>query len=55
MPQLNPAPWFAILVFSWLILLTLVISKVLNFILPCDTLPQQTASMHKPTWTWQWS
>nr|WNH20325.1 ATP synthase F0 subunit 8 [Asterorhombus filifer] len=55
MPQLNPAPWFATLLFSWLILLALVLPKILSFTIPADTLPQRSASMVKPTWTWKWS
>nr|YP_010937969.1 ATP synthase F0 subunit 8 [Pegasus sinensis]WKY95824.1 ATP synthase F0 subunit 8 [Pegasus sinensis] len=30
MPQLNPSPWFLIMLFSWLVLLTLVFPKIMQ-------------------------
>nr|YP_009516312.1 ATP synthase F0 subunit 8 [Hyporhamphus quoyi]AYD91080.1 ATP synthase F0 subunit 8 [Hyporhamphus quoyi] len=42
MPQLNPAPWFAILVFSWLIFLTVIPPKVLAHSFPNEPTPQST-------------
>nr|ACS35148.1 ATP synthase subunit 8 [Henicorhynchus siamensis] len=54
MPQLNPNPWFLILVFSWLIFLTIIPTKVLN-----HTSPNEPATMnieeHKTnSWNWPW-
>nr|AVI16110.1 ATP synthase F0 subunit 8 [Sardinella longiceps] len=54
MPQLNPAPWFAILVFTWLIFLTVIPPKVLahNFNNEPTTVG---ASKPKPeSWNWPW-
>nr|YP_010956735.1 ATP synthase F0 subunit 8 [Ctenogobius saepepallens]WMY89841.1 ATP synthase F0 subunit 8 [Ctenogobius saepepallens]WNH22977.1 ATP synthase F0 subunit 8 [Ctenogobius boleosoma] len=54
MPQLNPAPWFAILVFSWLVFLTIVVPKVLNHTFPNDPTPQSTQIAKTDPWTWPW-
>nr|AHH80722.1 ATP synthase F0 subunit 8 [Sarcocheilichthys hainanensis] len=54
MPQLNPNPWFTILVFSWIIFLTIIPTKILN-----HTTPNEPAQMgedkHKTEpWDWPW-
>nr|YP_009974385.1 ATP synthase F0 subunit 8 [Dario dario]QNH95242.1 ATP synthase F0 subunit 8 [Dario dario] len=54
MPQLNPAPWFAILVFSWFILLTVVPSKILSHTYPNDPTQQSTTSPKTTPWHWPW-
>nr|WNH20650.1 ATP synthase F0 subunit 8 [Gnatholepis anjerensis] len=54
MPQLNPAPWFAILVFSWLIFLTIVVPKVMNHTFPNDPTPQGIQVAKTDPWTWPW-
>nr|YP_009230412.1 ATP synthase F0 subunit 8 [Redigobius bikolanus]AHN13607.1 ATP synthase F0 subunit 8 [Redigobius bikolanus] len=54
MPQLNPSPWFAILVFSWIIFLTLVVPKVLNHIFPNDPTAQSTQTPKTDSWSWPW-
>nr|AFJ67842.1 ATP synthase subunit 8 [Triportheus albus] len=54
MPQLNPAPWFAILVFSWVIFLTIIPSKVLKHIFNNEP---KTLNVTKPKtepWNWPW-
>nr|WNH24385.1 ATP synthase F0 subunit 8 [Vinciguerria poweriae] len=53
MPQLNPAPWFFILAFSWLVFLIVLPPKVLNHVIPNDPAPtiKQT---HVDAWTWPW-
>nr|YP_009306626.1 ATPase subunit 8 [Retropinna semoni]AOQ30574.1 ATPase subunit 8 [Retropinna semoni]AOQ30587.1 ATPase subunit 8 [Retropinna semoni] len=54
MPQLNPAPWFAILVFSWVIFLTIIPPKVLGHIFvhePATVGPEKT---DLTSWTWPW-
>nr|YP_913657.1 ATP synthase F0 subunit 8 [Pseudohomaloptera leonardi]BAF41718.1 ATPase subunit 8 [Pseudohomaloptera leonardi] len=54
MPQLNPAPWFAILLFSWAIFLTIIPTKVMGHILPNEPTPVNT-QMHKTEpWNWPW-
>nr|YP_009681734.1 ATP synthase F0 subunit 8 [Sicyopterus parvei]QDP13427.1 ATP synthase F0 subunit 8 [Sicyopterus parvei]QDP13440.1 ATP synthase F0 subunit 8 [Sicyopterus parvei] len=44
MPQLNPAPWFAILVFSWLVFLTIVVPKFLTTPSPMNLPPKALKS-----------
>nr|YP_001974479.1 ATP synthase F0 subunit 8 [Monotaxis grandoculis]BAF51794.1 ATPase subunit 8 [Monotaxis grandoculis] len=54
MPQLNPAPWFAILVSSWLILLTILTPKVLAHSFPNEPTPQSTQKPEAESWVWPW-
>nr|YP_009340948.1 ATP synthase F0 subunit 8 [Chascanopsetta lugubris]AID59775.1 ATP synthase F0 subunit 8 [Chascanopsetta lugubris]BAX03932.1 ATPase subunit 8 [Chascanopsetta lugubris] len=54
MPQLNPAPWLMILVFSWLIFLTVVPIKVTAHITPSHPEPGLTSTSDKAMWTWPW-
>nr|NP_443246.1 ATP synthase F0 subunit 8 [Harpadon microchir]BAB70031.1 ATPase subunit 8 [Harpadon microchir] len=54
MPQLNPAPWFAILVFSWLVFLVILPSKVLNHIFPNDPTTKSTEKTKPEPWNWPW-
>nr|YP_010960513.1 ATP synthase F0 subunit 8 [Monolene sessilicauda]WNH37916.1 ATP synthase F0 subunit 8 [Monolene sessilicauda] len=55
MPQLNPAPWFLILLFSWLIFLTIVSSKVVAHTTPNDPVTQGAHVLQKTIWLWPWS
>nr|AAX77306.1 ATPase 8 [Cottus paulus] len=54
MPQLNPAPWFAILVFSWLVFLTIIPPKVVTHTFPNEPTPQSTKNHKTEPWTWPW-
>nr|YP_010892935.1 ATP synthase F0 subunit 8 [Butis melanostigma]WJQ22770.1 ATP synthase F0 subunit 8 [Butis melanostigma] len=54
MPQLNPAPWLAIFVFSWLVFLTVLLPKVLDFIPPNSPSAQNTKTSEKGSWNWPW-
>nr|WCJ44867.1 ATP synthase F0 subunit 8 [Acanthurus coeruleus] len=54
MPQLNPAPWFAILVFSWLVFLTVLPPKVLAHSTPNEPVAQNTEKLKTEPWTWSW-
>nr|YP_010451258.1 ATP synthase F0 subunit 8 [Phoxocampus belcheri]UTV01065.1 ATP synthase F0 subunit 8 [Phoxocampus belcheri] len=54
MPQLNPSPWFAILVFTWLVFLTIIPPKVLSHKFPNEPNPQSTKASKMTPWTWQW-
>nr|AAP75465.1 ATP synthase 8 [Pomacentrus vaiuli]QUJ18500.1 ATP synthase protein 8 [Pomacentrus vaiuli] len=54
MPQLNPAPWFAILVFSWLVFLTVIPPKVLAHTTPNDPTHQSAEKPKTEPWTWPW-
>nr|WNH23731.1 ATP synthase F0 subunit 8 [Poromitra crassiceps] len=55
MPQLNPSPWFAILVFSWLIFLVFLPPKVLAHTFPNEPSTQSTESAQTQSWNWPWS
>nr|YP_010892857.1 ATP synthase F0 subunit 8 [Neosilurus hyrtlii]WJQ22574.1 ATP synthase F0 subunit 8 [Neosilurus hyrtlii] len=54
MPQLNPSPWLAILLFSWLVFLTVIPNKVLkhSFTNETTTLNAKKPTLH--TWNWPW-
>nr|YP_010567833.1 ATP synthase F0 subunit 8 [Noturus leptacanthus]UZC55474.1 ATP synthase subunit 8 [Noturus leptacanthus]UZC55487.1 ATP synthase subunit 8 [Noturus leptacanthus]UZC55500.1 ATP synthase subunit 8 [Noturus leptacanthus] len=54
MPQLNPAPWFMILVYSWLILLMMIPNKVLNHTFTNDIATLGAEKLKSSTWTWPW-
>nr|AAK69977.1 ATPase subunit 8 [Rhamdia laticauda] len=54
MPQLNPAPWFAILLFSWLIFLTVIPNKVLSHTLTNDVTTLSAEKLKSETWNWPW-
>uniref|UniRef100_UPI0030FE9CC6 ATP synthase F0 subunit 8 n=1 Tax=Astroscopus sexspinosus TaxID=3127373 RepID=UPI0030FE9CC6 len=55
MPQLNPTPWFATLLFSWFVLLTIIPPKVLTHVFPNKLTPgdKKTTQVHNWNWTWQ--
>nr|YP_004733476.1 ATP synthase F0 subunit 8 [Bunocephalus coracoideus]BAK42320.1 ATPase subunit 8 [Bunocephalus coracoideus] len=54
MPQLNPAPWFAILLFSWLIFLTVIPPKVLSHNFTNELTTLSVKSLKPKTWNWPW-
>nr|YP_010949686.1 ATP synthase F0 subunit 8 [Micropogonias undulatus]WMI35499.1 ATP synthase F0 subunit 8 [Micropogonias undulatus] len=54
MPQLNPSPWFAILVFSWMVFLMFVPSKILAHIFPNQPTPQSAKTPKTGAWEWPW-
>nr|YP_004221880.1 ATP synthase F0 subunit 8 [Heterotis niloticus]ACP04275.1 ATP synthase subunit 8 [Heterotis niloticus]BAJ54198.1 ATPase subunits 8 [Heterotis niloticus] len=54
MPQLNPAPWFLILFFAWLVFLTVIPPKIVHHQFMSDP-AQTTAKTHTSTpWNWPW-
>nr|YP_009092590.1 ATP synthase F0 subunit 8 [Rhabdosargus sarba]AIR12154.1 ATP synthase F0 subunit 8 [Rhabdosargus sarba]BBC27456.1 ATPase subunit 8 [Rhabdosargus sarba] len=54
MPQLNPAPWFNILVFSWAIFLIILPLKVEAHTFPNEPTLQSTDTPKTESWTWPW-
>nr|YP_003412048.1 ATP synthase F0 subunit 8 [Hynobius guabangshanensis]ADB78077.1 ATP synthase F0 subunit 8 [Hynobius guabangshanensis] len=54
MPQLNPGPWFAIFLMSWIVFLLILTFKMSNF----NNLNEPTSQnkdMKKPeSWNWPW-
>nr|YP_009332438.1 ATP synthase F0 subunit 8 [Sinocyclocheilus ronganensis]API68239.1 ATP synthase subunit 8 [Sinocyclocheilus ronganensis] len=54
MPQLNPGPWFAILVFSWLLFLVIIPTKILSHISPNKPAPVNAEKHKTGPWHWPW-
>uniref|UniRef100_A0A3G2LKP5 ATP synthase complex subunit 8 n=2 Tax=Pogoniulus bilineatus TaxID=91775 RepID=A0A3G2LKP5_9PICI len=55
MPQLNPNPWFYIMILSWLTFSLLIQPKLLKFI-PTGIPSSKSPSTHKTTpWSWPWA
>nr|ABY73814.1 ATPase 8 [Urosaurus nigricaudus] len=54
MPQLNPSPWFLIMILIWTALMMLFLNKALTMLYPNS--PMETDSKSKPpsSWTWPW-
>nr|BBH36919.1 ATPase subunit 8 [Callogobius okinawae] len=55
MPQLDPSPWFAILVFSWLVFLIIVLPKMMAHTFPNNPAPQTTQTPKTEPWPWPWA
>nr|AGN71319.1 ATP synthase F0 subunit 8 [Leptophryne borbonica] len=53
MPQLNPAPWFFILLSSWTLFILLSPMKMPNYSHLNNPTPKSTKSFNKP-WSWPW-
>nr|ASW34685.1 ATP synthase F0 subunit 8 [Quedenfeldtia moerens] len=53
MPQLNPAPWFSIMVMAWTVLLIMLMPKLINTQL-ITTPPPHHATALKHHWPWPW-
>nr|YP_009034405.1 ATP synthase F0 subunit 8 [Dactyloptena orientalis]BAO84736.1 ATPase subunit 8 [Dactyloptena orientalis] len=54
MPQLNPSPWFLILIFSWLVFLTIIPPKMLSHNLLNHPNPSDSVSYSAEPWHWPW-
>nr|YP_009630770.1 ATP synthase F0 subunit 8 [Channa punctata]QBS14431.1 ATP synthase F0 subunit 8 [Channa punctata]WPS67128.1 ATP synthase F0 subunit 8 [Channa punctata] len=54
MPQLNPAPWLAILLFSWFIFLAIIPQKISVYLFPNNPTPQSTRTTDMTPWNWPW-
>nr|YP_004465015.1 ATP synthase F0 subunit 8 [Rasboroides vaterifloris]BAK23203.1 ATPase subunit 8 [Rasboroides vaterifloris] len=54
MPQLNPLPWFTILVFSWAVLLVMTKTKIMNYTQPNEFVLLDIKKYQNPNWTWSW-
>nr|AAR13510.1 ATPase 8 [Ophisternon aenigmaticum] len=55
MPQLNPAPWFAILLFSWFIFLTILPLKTMTYVFPNEPQTKTIILTKTEPWSWPWS
>nr|YP_010127247.1 ATP synthase F0 subunit 8 [Tringa stagnatilis]QPO84651.1 ATP synthase F0 subunit 8 [Tringa stagnatilis] len=55
MPQLNPNPWFLIMLMSWLTFSLIIQPKLLS-LTPTNTPSNKTSTTSKITpWTWPWT
>nr|YP_008593721.1 ATP synthase F0 subunit 8 [Epinnula magistralis]BAN83741.1 ATPase subunit 8 [Epinnula magistralis] len=54
MPQLNPGPWFAIMLFTWLMLLISIPTKILSRIFTNKLNSQDSEKPKGMPWTWPW-
>ncbi|YP_003434313.1 ATP synthase F0 subunit 8 (mitochondrion) [Cheilinus undulatus] len=54
MPQLNPTPWFAILIFTWLVFLTIIPPKVSTHTFPNEPTSRSTEKPQTEPWNWPW-
>nr|YP_009311051.1 ATP synthase F0 subunit 8 [Enteromius hulstaerti]BAV69655.1 ATPase subunit 8 [Enteromius hulstaerti] len=54
MPQLNPGPWFMILIFSWLVFLVIIPTKILNHIFPNEPILMNSKKHKTESWNWPW-
>nr|NP_110508.1 ATP synthase F0 subunit 8 [Anguilla japonica]ALI16067.1 ATP synthase F0 subunit 8 [Anguilla japonica]AZQ08889.1 ATP synthase F0 subunit 8 [Anguilla japonica]BAB39716.1 ATPase subunit 8 [Anguilla japonica] len=54
MPQLNPAPWFTILVFSWAVFLAILPTKVMAHTFNNEPNLQTAKKPKTDSWNWPW-
>nr|AKO90242.1 ATP synthase F0 subunit 8 [Scuticaria tigrina] len=54
MPQLNPSPWFMILVFSWMVFLLIAPTKVMAHTFANEPTQLPTKSIKTSPWNWPW-
>nr|YP_003345389.1 ATP synthase F0 subunit 8 [Myroconger compressus]BAI53228.1 ATPase subunit 8 [Myroconger compressus] len=54
MPQLDPSPWFFILLFSWAVFLLIIPTKIMAFTFSNKPNPQTTKSTKPNPWNWPW-
>nr|YP_010956553.1 ATP synthase F0 subunit 8 [Pontinus nematophthalmus]WMY89646.1 ATP synthase F0 subunit 8 [Pontinus nematophthalmus] len=54
MPQLNPAPWLAILLFAWGVFLVIIPAKITSHLYPNTPTPLDASKKKTQPWTWPW-
>ncbi|NP_943608.1 ATP synthase F0 subunit 8 (mitochondrion) [Erpetoichthys calabaricus] len=54
MPQLNPDPWFVILIFTWTVFLTILPNKITFYKIPNEPLNSDPLGSNMDTWSWPW-
>nr|YP_008593591.1 ATP synthase F0 subunit 8 [Evoxymetopon poeyi]BAN83559.1 ATPase subunit 8 [Evoxymetopon poeyi] len=54
MPQLDRAPWLAILLLTWLIFLVIIPAKTTSHLFPNPPTAKNAKPTKNPTWDWQW-
>nr|YP_009354480.1 ATP synthase F0 subunit 8 [Sarothrura ayresi]ARA90978.1 ATP synthase F0 subunit 8 [Sarothrura ayresi] len=55
MPQLNPHPWFSIMMTSWLIFLLIIQPKLLSFIPTNNPHNNLQTNIKTQPWIWPWT
>nr|ATL16188.1 ATP synthase F0 subunit 8 [Neoceratodus forsteri] len=55
MPQLNPNPWFMILLLSWIVFLLILPSKIIAHTYLNEPTTQNTEKLTAQPWTWPWT
>nr|ABY73854.1 ATPase 8 [Urosaurus lahtelai] len=55
MPQLNPSPWFLIMILVWAALMILFLNKTLTMLYPNPLTETASKNKHMLPWTWPWS
>nr|YP_009164656.1 ATP synthase F0 subunit 8 [Eclectus roratus]AJG35627.1 ATP synthase F0 subunit 8 [Eclectus roratus] len=53
MPQLNPSPWFPIMIMSWLTFSLIIQPKILSFT-PTNLPTKTTPTTKNNPWPWPW-
>nr|YP_001491504.1 ATP synthase F0 subunit 8 [Chaetodontoplus septentrionalis]BAF80419.1 ATPase subunit 8 [Chaetodontoplus septentrionalis] len=54
MPQLNPRPWMAILMFTWVVFLTVIPTKIIEHCFPNEQIDSAPMFSEPDTWLWPW-
>nr|WNH36989.1 ATP synthase F0 subunit 8 [Bairdiella chrysoura] len=54
MPQLNPSPWLAIMLFTWMVFLIVIPPKIMAHLLPNQPASQNPEKPISTTWNWPW-
>nr|DAC76977.1 TPA_asm: ATPase subunit 8 [Sceloporus woodi] len=54
MPQLNPSPWFLIMLLVWITLMAIFLSKTLEMLHPNTPTETKSEEKHQTSWTWPW-
>nr|YP_010000590.1 ATP synthase F0 subunit 8 [Neopipo cinnamomea]QOD96489.1 ATP synthase F0 subunit 8 [Neopipo cinnamomea] len=55
MPQLNPAPWFFIMLTSWLTFSFILQPKILQFTSTNPPSDKSLSTMKTSSWNWPWT
>nr|AET84009.1 ATPase 8 [Sceloporus samcolemani] len=54
MPQLNPSPWFLIMLLVWATLMIIFLNKTLIMLYPNHPTETPLETKHLSSWTWPW-
>nr|ATE80988.1 ATP synthase F0 subunit 8 [Strix varia varia] len=55
MPQLNPNPWFSMMLTAWLVLSLIIQPKLLSFTSTNPPSHKTPAPIKTTPWTWPWT